>query len=119
MHAHNLGIPAIDLMDTSYGEPKPYTFGSLWHTMEDTPDKVSAESLAHVGRLVELGLRTNAFVSINSVGDDAPLEVHNATNVEPEHEPEQQESRVLFIVATVGLGSILGLLVVVELKGKQ
>ena len=119
VHAHNLGIPAIDLMDTSYGEPKPYTFGSLWHTMEDTPDKVSAESLAHVGRLVELGLRTNAFVSINSVGDDAPLEVHNATNVEPEHEPEQQDSRVLFIVATVGLGSILGLLVVVELKGKQ
>ena len=63
VHAHELGIPAIDIMDTSFGEPKPYTFGSYWHTMEDTPDKVSEESLAHVGRLVELGLRTNAFLN--------------------------------------------------------
>ena len=55
VHAHELGIPAIDIMDTSYGTPKPYTFGSHWHTMEDTPDKVSAESLESVGRLVELG----------------------------------------------------------------
>ena len=70
VHAHELGIPAIDIMDTSYGEPKPYTFGSYWHTMEDTPDKVSEESLAHVGRLVELGLRTNAFLEM-------PAEVNN------------------------------------------
>ena len=73
VHAHELGIPAIDIMDTSYGEPKPYTFGSYWHTMEDTPDKVSEESLAHVGRLVELGLRTNAFL-------DMPDEVNNTTD---------------------------------------
>ena len=26
-------------MDTSYGEAKRFTFGSYWHTMEDTPDK--------------------------------------------------------------------------------
>jgi hypothetical protein len=32
--------------------------------MEDTPDKVSATSLEQVGRLVELGLRTGAFVGI-------------------------------------------------------
>ncbi|MCH1537280.1 MAG: M28 family peptidase, partial [Candidatus Poseidonia sp.] len=62
VHAHELGIPSIDLMDTVYGEPKFGTFGTYWHTMEDTPDKVSAESLGHVGRLVELGLRTNAFI---------------------------------------------------------
>jgi len=34
---------------------------------------VSEESLAHVGRLVELGLRTNAFL-------DMPDEVNNTTD---------------------------------------
>jgi glutaminyl-peptide cyclotransferase len=63
-HAHVRNIPSIDIMDPEYGEPTPYAFGSLWHTMEDTPDKVSADSLAHVGRWVELGLRTDAFVNI-------------------------------------------------------
>ncbi len=35
------GIPAVDLIDFDY----PY-----WHTVQDTPDKVSAESLEAVGR---------------------------------------------------------------------
>ncbi len=35
------GIPAIDIIDFDY----PY-----WHTLEDTPDKVSAESLEIVGK---------------------------------------------------------------------
>jgi Zn-dependent M28 family amino/carboxypeptidase len=34
------GIPAVDLIDFDY----PY-----WHTVHDTPDKVSAESLQSVG----------------------------------------------------------------------
>jgi glutaminyl-peptide cyclotransferase len=34
------GIPAIDIIDFDY----PY-----WHTVQDTPDKVSAESLKAVG----------------------------------------------------------------------
>jgi hypothetical protein len=37
------GIPAIDLIDFDY----PY-----WHTIADTPDKCSAESLGKIGRLV-------------------------------------------------------------------
>ena len=37
------GLPTIDIIDFDY----PY-----WHTVEDTPDKCSAESLAVVGRLV-------------------------------------------------------------------
>ena len=119
VHAHELGIPAIDLMDTSYGEPKPYTFGSYWHTMEDTPDKVSAASLAHVGRLVELGLRTNAFVSLDSSANQDKDEMTDNTSVEPSDEPEDQESRMLFVIATVGLVSTVGLLVLVELKGKR
>ena len=35
------GIPAVDIIDFEY----PY-----WHTIEDTPDKVSAESLEAVGK---------------------------------------------------------------------
>ena len=119
VHAHELGIPAIDLMDTSYGEPKPLTFGSYWHTMEDTPDKVSAESLAHVGRLVELGLRTNAFVSIGPLEEQNLGEATNNITVEPSDEPQNEESRALFVIATVGLVSTVGLLVLVEFKGKQ
>jgi len=36
-----VGLPAIDIIDFDY----PY-----WHTVEDTPDKVSAESLGAVGQ---------------------------------------------------------------------
>lgn len=39
-----LGVPAIDIIDFDY----PY-----WHTTQDTPDKVSADSLAAVGRTLE------------------------------------------------------------------
>jgi len=38
------GIPAVDIIDFDY----PY-----WHTTRDTPDKVSAESLERVGRVLE------------------------------------------------------------------
>ncbi len=41
------GIPAVDIIDFDY----PY-----WHTTQDTPDKVSAESLERVGRVVEVWL---------------------------------------------------------------
>ncbi|NIQ57793.1 MAG: SUMF1/EgtB/PvdO family nonheme iron enzyme, partial [Gemmatimonadetes bacterium] len=41
------GIPAVDIIDFDY----PY-----WHTTQDTPDKVSAESLERVGRLLEVWL---------------------------------------------------------------
>lgn len=42
-----LGIPAVDIIDFDY----PY-----WHTVEDTPDKVSAESLEAVGRTLQTWL---------------------------------------------------------------
>jgi Zn-dependent M28 family amino/carboxypeptidase len=41
------GIRAIDIIDFDY----PY-----WHTTEDTVDKMSAESLAEVGRVIEYWL---------------------------------------------------------------
>jgi len=41
------GIPAVDIIDFDY----PY-----WHTTQDTRDKVSAESLERVGRVLEVWL---------------------------------------------------------------
>jgi putative aminopeptidase FrvX len=38
-----VGIPCIDIIDFNY---------DYWHTLEDTPDKCSPESLAQVGQLV-------------------------------------------------------------------
>jgi glutaminyl-peptide cyclotransferase len=45
------GVPAVDIIDFDY----PY-----WHTVEDTTDKVSAESLEAVGRTLEGWLETRA-----------------------------------------------------------
>ena len=42
-----LGIPAIDIIDFDY----PY-----WHTVEDTIDKASPDSLMRVGRTIETWL---------------------------------------------------------------
>ena len=119
VHADALGIPSIDIMDTSYGEPKPYTFGSYWHTMEDTPDKVSAESLGAVGRLVELGLRTQAFVNLGEEvesGDDHPSQADSDADVEDE---VSTGSKTLASLAAVGLFSIIGFILLVEWKGKS
>ena len=44
----NAGIPAVDLIDFSY----PDESNKYWHTMADTPDKCSAESLSAVGRVL-------------------------------------------------------------------
>ncbi|MFW6096537.1 MAG: M28 family peptidase [Chloroflexota bacterium] len=43
------GIPAVDIIDFDY----PY-----WHTVEDTTDKASAESLERVGRTIEVWLES-------------------------------------------------------------
>ncbi len=45
----NAGIPAVDMIDFDY----PY-----WHTTEDTLDKLSAESLERVGRVIEVYLES-------------------------------------------------------------
>ncbi len=46
------GVPAADLIDFDY----PY-----WHTTQDTADKVSADSLARVGRVLESLLEAGAM----------------------------------------------------------
>jgi len=42
------GIPAVDIIDFDY----PNTEKNYWHTLEDTPDKCSAESLEVVGTVL-------------------------------------------------------------------
>ena len=50
------GMPAVDLIDFEYGEgPGDNRY---WHTAQDTMDKLSAESLQAVGRVVVRMLRT-------------------------------------------------------------
>ena len=120
-HPHELGIPTLSFMDPQYGEKVPGTFGEYWHTMEDTPDKVSEESLGAVGRLVELGLRTEAFVIV--VEDQGQSSQDNSTGDEDDapSEPSEPESRVitgLVILAGVSLSVIVGLIVFAEWKLK-
>ncbi len=42
------GIPAIDIIDFNYPDEKT----NYWHTLEDTPDKCSAETLEAVGNVI-------------------------------------------------------------------
>ena len=63
MPAHELGIPAIDIIDTRYGENATF-LGGHWHTHNDTADKVSAESLQKVGLILELGLINGAWLDV-------------------------------------------------------
>lgn len=51
LHFRRRNIPAIDLIDFKFGPNNSY-----WHTKEDTLDKVSANSLARIGRLVTAAL---------------------------------------------------------------
>jgi Zn-dependent M28 family amino/carboxypeptidase len=119
IHPHNLGIPSIDLMDTAYGEPRMMTFGSYWHTMEDTPDKVSAESLEHVGRLVELGLRSDAFFELDSPEEPDPRDDTKDDTTEPDSsEAEHNGSPRLATLAGLALLAVAVLLAMIEFKGK-
>ena len=42
----NAGIPSVDIIQVP--------FPSYWHTLEDTPDKCTAESLETVGEVLEV-----------------------------------------------------------------
>jgi glutaminyl-peptide cyclotransferase len=124
VHPHELNIPSIDIMDPVYGEEKTWSFGTLWHTMEDTPDKVSAESLGSVGQLVELGLRTNAFVGIiepssqteTNEGEGTEVNQSEGAEVEPSSSDDNSGSPRLTLLASVALGTVLLGLIFAEWK---
>jgi len=46
----NLGYPAVDLIDFDYGSQPG--LNDYWHTVKDTTDKLSADSLLATGRIV-------------------------------------------------------------------
>ena len=74
--AYNLGIPAIDIIDTRFGEGAGYLSGH-WHTHNDTVDKVSSESLETVGYILEYGLITGAWQNVRiskSTGLDSDMD---------------------------------------------
>ncbi len=123
VHPHELNIPSINIMDPVYGEEKTWSFGTLWHTMEDTPDKVSAESLGRVGQLVELGLRTNAFVGIIEPASEVELGDGNGSETSENVGDEQDAgpghnagSPRLTLLASMALGTVLAGLVLAEWK---
>jgi len=60
------GIPAVDLIHHA-------PFPSYWHTLEDTPDKCSAESLQTVGEVLEVFVVEQANNGITFPVDDSTL----------------------------------------------
>jgi len=44
----NVGIPTVDCIDFDYDDPQH----QYWHTLQDTPDKCSAQSLGIVGSVI-------------------------------------------------------------------
>lgn len=64
--AHKLGIPAIDIIDTRFGEGANFLSGH-WHTHNDTIDKVSSESLETVGYILEYGLKSGAWLNVRAI----------------------------------------------------
>jgi len=71
VHPHQLGIPSIDIMDPVYGNETNNGFGTFWHTMNDTIDNVSPESLLAVGRIVEYGLVNEMFIDFYTSNDSS------------------------------------------------
>jgi hypothetical protein len=105
--ALNIGIPAIDLIDIRYG-PGAEAFGGYWHTHEDTPDKVSAESLETVGRLVELGLRSGAWLMTNTTQEESSESNNSQDETSTENEGQTiQTYPILAILALSSVGLLL------------
>jgi len=121
--ALQLGIPAIDIIDISYGVGASPWEGH-WHTVNDTADKVSAESLEIVGELVELGLRTGAWLDIREdiVIDNSTIDEENNNSTDTDEiisETSAQTTIGVFIMSSLLL--VLGILLwtfVAEKRGE-
>ncbi|MGB0313505.1 MAG: M28 family peptidase, partial [Poseidonia sp.] len=79
----DVGVPAIDLIDHRYGPNATGFANSYWHTLEDTPDKVSADALETVMHLVELGLRTGAWMDAVALEGDLTDDASAEDDIQP------------------------------------
>lgn len=89
VHAFFLGIPSLDIIDIAYGE-NATPFGGYWHTTQDTADKVSAESLQHVGNIVELGLITGAWSATETPSE----QLENPQNGQDSNDSSSQQEEI-------------------------
>ena len=97
--AHERGVPAIDLIDIRSGEGAE-EWGGYWHTHNDTIDKVSAESLGKIGRLLELGLRSSSWIIENDFTEE------NKSLV-PTESPEDNTNESVEIYKIAGIISLV------------
>ena len=92
--AHQAGIPAVNLIDINYG-PNASAFGGYWHTHDDTNDKVSSQSLQHIGNLLELGLRSSTWnmeiYSVVNQDNGNQTDANNSTQADNQDKSEQQD----------------------------
>lgn len=99
--AHERGVPAIDIIDIQSGEGAENWKG-YWHTHNDTIDKVSAESLGKIGRLLELGLRSSSWIIENDTSQEIPSNLSkDDSNTEDSSSFETYESVVLISIAII------------------
>jgi hypothetical protein len=91
------------IIDHRYGPNVTNLNDGYWHSLQDTPDKVSAESLETVARLVELGLRSGAWMEA-------------VTPEDPVEEPPTVEPQPITFAGPLGL-LMLGWAFVIGLAG--
>ena len=122
--ADELGIPAIDIIDTRYGEGASF-LGGHWHTHNDTADKVSADSLQKIGYILESGLKTGSWLNIR-VQENTELEEQEQVedNYNEEHdetsglEADEMFIGVLLICCTLLVWGNLAWLIFADNRGE-
>ena len=122
--ADELGIPAIDIIDTRYGEGASF-LGGHWHTHNDTADKVSADSLQKIGYILESGLKTGSWLNIR-VQENTELEEQEQVedNDNEEHdetsglEADEMFIGVLLICCTLLVWGNLAWLIFADNRGE-
>ena len=124
--AHQAGIPAVNLIDINYG-PNASAFGGYWHTHDDTNDKVSSQSLQHIGNLLELGLRSSTWnmeiYSVVNQDNGNQTDANNSTQADNQDKSQQQDIAYeknryvgLMAISIVGLVFVLILMSDIAIK---
>ena len=103
IYALAVDIPSIDIIDIKYG-PNASAWQGYWHTHEDTADKVSAESLEKVGKLVEFGLREGVWLDVRENSEENE---NTATNPLQEADDSNEDITENTSVGFIFIGMII------------